>query len=73
MRDGGTEWQFSPHATREWKNVNSGSPRDKTMEACCLVVRHRPSSSKCNVKVVDRDSAGGLSDESVLINCLGIA
>ena len=29
VRDGGTERQYSPHATREWKSVNSGSPRDE--------------------------------------------
>ena len=73
MRDGGTEWQNSPHATRGWKIVNRDSPRDKHMEACCLVVRHHPSSSKCHVRVPDGDSAGGLPDESVLIRCRGIA
>ena len=73
MRDGDTEWRYNPHATRGWKIMSRGSPREQHMEACCLVMRHRPSSSKCNVRVHDGDSAGGLSDERVLISCRGIA
>ena len=43
------------------------------MEACCLVVRHRPKPSKCKVRMIVGYSACVLSEKMLRVRCRAIA